>query len=86
MAADGNSFDRLLTAGDVLALTGYRSRTTLWRKVRAGGFSPRPARAAPRACAGARPTFSAGSRGCRRKPTGNRSLPSQNVISSSERG
>lgn len=40
MAADGASFDRLLTVSDVLALTGYRSRTTLWRKVKAGGFPP----------------------------------------------
>jgi prophage regulatory protein len=46
MTPDGASFDRLLTVGDVLALTGYRSRTTLWRKVKAAGF-PRSARTAP---------------------------------------
>lgn len=26
--------DRLLTANEVLVVTGYKSRTTLWRKVR----------------------------------------------------
>jgi len=26
--------DRLLSASEVLSITGYRSRTTLWRKVR----------------------------------------------------
>jgi prophage regulatory protein len=26
--------DRLLSTRDVLSITGYRSRTTLWRKVR----------------------------------------------------
>ncbi len=40
MSSDAVPFDRLLTVADVLALTGYRSRTTLWRKVRAGGFPP----------------------------------------------
>lgn len=27
---------RLLTAAEVLNLTGYKSRTTLWRRVKAG--------------------------------------------------
>ena len=30
--------ERLLSAKEVLSLTGYRSRTTLWRKVRAQCF------------------------------------------------
>ncbi len=30
--------DRLMTAQEVLAVTGYRSRTTLWRKVKAERF------------------------------------------------
>lgn len=30
--------DRLLDANEVLSLTGYKSRTTLWRKVRANLF------------------------------------------------
>ena len=29
---------KLLTAKQVLEMTGYRSRTTLWRRVRAGDF------------------------------------------------
>lgn len=29
---------RLLTAAEVLRLTGYKSRTTLWRRVKAGQF------------------------------------------------
>ena len=29
---------RLLTAAEVLKLTGYKSRTTLWRRVKAGAF------------------------------------------------
>jgi len=29
---------RLLTTSEVLALTGYKSRTTLWRRVKAGKF------------------------------------------------
>jgi len=29
---------RLLTAAEVLNLTGYKSRTTLWRRVKAGQF------------------------------------------------
>jgi prophage regulatory protein len=29
---------RLLTAAEVLKLTGYKSRTTLWRRVKAGTF------------------------------------------------
>ena len=29
---------RLLTASEVLSVTGYKSRTTLWRKVRARAF------------------------------------------------
>lgn len=29
---------KLLTAKQVLEMTGYRSRTTLWRRVRAGEF------------------------------------------------
>jgi|TARA_R110000803_G_scaffold88774_1_gene155725 prophage regulatory protein len=29
---------RLITAKEVLDLTGYKSRTTLWRKVRANVF------------------------------------------------
>jgi len=33
--------DRLLTANQVLEMTGYRSRTTLWRKVR-GKVFPAP--------------------------------------------
>ena len=40
MVGDAAPIDRLLTVKDVLALTGYRSRTTLWRKVKAGGFPP----------------------------------------------
>lgn len=31
---------KLITAQQVLELTGYRSRTTLWRKVRANVFPP----------------------------------------------
>jgi len=31
----------LITAKEVLKLTGYKSRTTLWRRVRAGDF-PKP--------------------------------------------
>ena len=30
--------EKLITAQQVLELTGYRSRTTLWRKVRARDF------------------------------------------------
>lgn len=30
----------LLTTPEVLALTGYKSRTTLWRRVKAGKFPP----------------------------------------------
>ena len=30
--------NRLLTATEVLSVTGYKSRTTLWRKVRARAF------------------------------------------------
>jgi len=30
--------ERLMTANEVLAVTGYRSRTTLWRKVKAERF------------------------------------------------
>lgn len=33
--------DRLLTATQVLKLTGYKSRSTLWRRVKAGNF-PKP--------------------------------------------
>jgi prophage regulatory protein len=40
MTPEAAGVDPLLTVGDVLAMTGYRSRTTLWRKVRAGGFPP----------------------------------------------
>ncbi len=40
MSAESMQVDKLLTVDEVLALTGYRSRTTLWRKVRAGGFPP----------------------------------------------
>ena len=29
---------KLITAKEVLEMTGYRSRTTLWRRVRAGEF------------------------------------------------
>ncbi len=32
--------DRLLTANEVLTLTGYKSRSTLWRKVRGRAFPP----------------------------------------------
>ncbi len=32
--------ETLLTCRQVLELTGYRSRVTLWRKVRAGEFPP----------------------------------------------
>ena len=30
--------ERMITANQVLDLTGYKSRTTLWRKVRANAF------------------------------------------------
>ncbi|NQY97501.1 MAG: AlpA family phage regulatory protein [Henriciella sp.] len=32
---------KLISAKEVLRLTGYKSRTTLWRRVRAGDF-PKP--------------------------------------------
>lgn len=32
---------KLISAKEVLKLTGYKSRTTLWRRVRAGDF-PKP--------------------------------------------
>ncbi len=32
--------DRLLTVSQVLKLTGYKSRSTLWRRVKAGKFPP----------------------------------------------
>ncbi len=32
--------DKLLSTADVLSITGYRSRTTLWRKVRDQLFPP----------------------------------------------
>ncbi|MEO0882767.1 MAG: AlpA family phage regulatory protein [Pseudomonadota bacterium] len=35
-----NTETRLLTTPEVLALTGYKSRTTLWRRVKAGKFPP----------------------------------------------
>jgi len=38
MTGRENFLERLLTVSDVLDVTGYRSRTTLWRKVRAGEF------------------------------------------------
>ncbi|MEO1018218.1 MAG: AlpA family phage regulatory protein [Pseudomonadota bacterium] len=30
--------DTLLTAAEVLKITGYKSRSTIWRKVKAGDF------------------------------------------------
>ena len=33
--------DTLLTAAEVLKITGYKSRSTIWRKVKAGVF-PKP--------------------------------------------
>ena len=32
---------KLITVKDVLKITGYKSRTTLWRRVKAGDF-PKP--------------------------------------------
>lgn len=36
----------LISANEVLKLTGYKSRTTLWRRVRAGEF-PKPLALSP---------------------------------------
>ena len=38
---DDNSDDTLLTQRQVLAMTGYRSRTSLYRRTKAGTF-PKP--------------------------------------------
>ncbi|PZU43545.1 MAG: hypothetical protein DI568_17170 [Sphingomonas sp.] len=40
---DNNSDDTLLTQRQVLAMTGYRSRTSLYRRVKNGTF-PKPAK------------------------------------------